>query len=154
MGDAAKQLQLMQKTLVELNLKIHHVFSDIDGVSAKAIIDAILAGERDAERLAALRDRRCRSPLNQIIEALNGSYREEYPFVLQQSQQAWRALQQAIAQCDEKLGQLANSSPAWKAKSKLPCPKPPKTSTSSTKTPRGSAATASSPPGGTFMESI
>jgi transposase len=43
-GDAAKQLQLMQKSLTEMNLKIHHVFSDIDGVSAQAIIDAILQG--------------------------------------------------------------------------------------------------------------
>jgi transposase len=105
-GDAAKQLHLMQKTLSELNLKIHHVFSDIDGVSAQAIIDAILAGERDAQRLAALRDRRCRSPLEKIIEALNGSYREEYLFVLKQSQQAWRATQEAIAQCDKKLSEL------------------------------------------------
>jgi transposase len=105
-GDAAKQLHLMQKTLTELNLKIHHVFSDIDGVSAQAIIDAILAGERDARRLAALRDRRCRSPLENIIKALNGSYREEYLFVLRQSQQAWRAIGQAIAECDKKLGEL------------------------------------------------
>ena len=44
-GDAAKQLQLMQKSLTEMNLKLQHVFSDIDGVSAQAIIDAILAGE-------------------------------------------------------------------------------------------------------------
>lgn len=105
-GDAAKQLHLMQKTLTELNLKIHHVFSDIDGVSAQAIIDAILAGERDPRRLAALRDRRCRSPLEKIIEALNGSYREEYLFVLRQSQQAWRAIGQTIAECDRKLGEL------------------------------------------------
>ena len=105
-GDAAKQLHLMQKTLTELNLKIHHVFSDIDGVSAQAIIDAILAGERDAQQLAALRDRRCRSPLEKIIEALNGSYREEYLFVLKQSQQAWRSIGEAIVECDKKLSEL------------------------------------------------
>ncbi len=105
-GDAAKQLHLMQKTLTELNLKIHHVFSDTDGVSAQAIIDAILAGERDAARLAALRDCRCRSSVEKIIEALNGSYRDEYLFVLKQSQQAWRAIQKAILECDKKLGEL------------------------------------------------
>ena len=85
-GDAAKRLNLMQKSLTEMNLKLQHVFSDIDGVSAQAIIDAILAGERDAEKLAALRDKRCRSSAEDIIEALRGDYREEYLFVLGQSQ--------------------------------------------------------------------
>lgn len=106
-GDAAKQLQLMQKSLTEMNLKLQHVFSDIDGVSAQAIIDAILAGERDAKKLAALRDKRCRSSAEDIIEALRGDYREEYLFVLGQSQRTYRQLREAIAACDEKLGELA-----------------------------------------------
>jgi transposase len=106
-GDAAKQLQLMQKSLTEMNLKLQHVFSDIDGVSAQAIIDAILGGERDAVKLAALRDRRCRSSAEDVIEALRGDYREEYLFVLGQSQQAYRQLRAAIAQCDEQLAKLA-----------------------------------------------
>lgn len=107
LGDASRQLQLMQKTLTELNLKLHHVFSDIDGVSAQAIIDAILRGERDPDKLAALRDRRCRSSLGDIKEALRGDYREEYLFVLKQSQSAWRQLQAAIAECDQQIGALA-----------------------------------------------
>lgn len=106
-GDAAKQLQLMQKTLTEMNLKLHHVFSDIDGVSAQAIIDAILSGERDPRKLADLRDKRCRSSTADIIEALQGDYREEYLFVLAQSQRTYRQLREAIAACDEKLGELA-----------------------------------------------
>ncbi len=88
-GDAAKQFQLMQKTLTEMNLKLQHVFSDIDGVSAQAIIDAILAGERDAKKLAALRDKRSRSSAEDIIEALRGEYRAEYLFVLGQSQRTY-----------------------------------------------------------------
>jgi transposase len=119
-GDGAKQLHLMQKTLTELNLKIHHVFSDIDGMSAQAIIDAILAGERDPARLADLRDRRCRSPLAKILEALNGSYREEYLFVLKQSQQAYRAIQASIQACDAKLGELIA-----KVQSEVTSPLPP-----------------------------
>jgi transposase len=106
-GDAAKQLQLMQKSLTEMNLKLQHVFSDIDGVSAQAIIDAIIAGERDPKKLAALRDKRCRSSVENIIEALRGEYREEYLFVLGQSQRIYRQLREAIAACDEKLGELA-----------------------------------------------
>lgn len=107
LGDAARQMQLMQKTLTELNLKLQHVFSDIDGVSAQAIIDAILQGERDPAKLAALRDRRCRSSEADIKEALRGDYREEYLFVLKQSQSAWRQLLRAIAECDEQIAALA-----------------------------------------------
>lgn len=102
-----QQLQLMQKSLTEMNLKPHHVFSDIDGISAQAIIGAILAGERDPARLAALRDRRCRSSVEDIMEALRGDYREEYLFVLRQSVETWKHLRKAIASCDEKLGELA-----------------------------------------------
>jgi transposase len=104
---AATQLQLMQKVLTEMNLKLHHVFSDIDGVSAQAIIGAILAGERDAHVLAKLRDRRCRSPLPDILEALKGDYRAEYLFVLKQAWESWQQVQKAIAACDEQLAALA-----------------------------------------------
>lgn len=104
---AATQLHLMQKVLTEMNLKLHHVFSDIDGASAQAIIAAILAGERDAQVLAKLRDRRCRSPLADILEALKGDYRPEYLFVLRQAWEAWQHTQKAIAACDAQLSALA-----------------------------------------------
>lgn len=99
-AQAGQQVQLMQKVMTEMNLHIHHVFSDVDGVSAQAIISAILAGERDPEKLAALRDRRCRAPLAKIIRALRGDYREEYLFVLRQCQARWQQLCAAIAECD------------------------------------------------------
>ena len=74
---ASQQIQAMRKVMTEMNLKVQHVFSDVDGVSAPAIITAILAGERDPAKLAALRDRRCRSSLADIKSALVGHYREE-----------------------------------------------------------------------------
>jgi len=104
---ATTQLHLMQKVLTEMNLKLHHVFSDIDGVSAQAIISAILSGQRDARVLAELRDRRCRSPLADILEALKGDYRPEYLFVLKQAWESWQQVQRAIAACDEQLAALA-----------------------------------------------
>ena len=103
---AAQQVQAMQKVLTEMNLKIQHVFSDLDGVSGQAIITAILAGERDPAKLAALRDRRCRSPLATIQQALVGSYREEYLFVLRQSQSTWQRLQGDLAASDVQLALL------------------------------------------------
>lgn len=99
-AQAGQQVQLMQKVLTEMNLHIHHVFSDVDGVSAQAIITAILAGERDAAKLAALRDHRCRAPRDKILAALEGDYRAEYLFVLQQCQTRWQQLGAAIAECD------------------------------------------------------
>lgn len=102
-AQSGQQIQLMQKVLTEMNLHIHHVFSDVDGVSAQAIITAILAGERDADRLAALRDRRCRSPLAKIKAALVGDYREEYLFVLRQCQARWEQISHAIADCDTEI---------------------------------------------------
>lgn len=102
-AQAGQQVQLMQKVLTEMNLHIHHVFSDVDGVSAQAIITAILEGQRDADQLAALRDRRCRSPLTKIKAALVGDYREEYLFVLKQCQTHWQQLNEAIAQCDTEI---------------------------------------------------
>ena len=103
---AARQIQAMQKIMTEMNLKIQHVFSDVDGVSAQAIITAIIAGERDPAKLAALRDRRCRSSLADIKSALAGNYREEYLFVLKQCQSTWQRIQGDIAACDEQLAIL------------------------------------------------
>ena len=103
---ASRQVQAMHKIMTEMNLKIQHVFSDVDGVSAQAIITAIIAGERDPAKLAALRDRRCRSSLADIKSALAGNYREEYLFVLKQSQSTWQRIQGDIAACDEQLAIL------------------------------------------------
>ncbi len=104
---SSRQIQRMQKVLTELNLKIQHVFSDINGVSAQAIIGAILEGERDPHKLARLRDRRCRSCEADVIAALQGGYREEYLFVLRQCRSAWQQAQEAIAECDEQIAALA-----------------------------------------------
>ena len=133
-SECARQLQLMQKSLTEMNLKLQHVFSDIDGVSAQAIITAILAGERDASTLAALRDRRCRSPLSEIKEALRGDYRPEYLFVLQQSKTAWEQLRTAIAQCDAKISELTTAVTS-EITSPLPAPLTPQQHRGSTNTP-------------------
>lgn len=104
--ESAQQVQLMQKVLTEMNLHIHHVFSDVDGESAQRIISAILAGERDGAQLAKLRDGRCRTPVARIIEALEGDYRTEYLFVLGQCQRHWQQLGEAIVQCDAQITQL------------------------------------------------
>ncbi len=107
--ESSRSVQRMQKVLTELNLKIQHVFSDIDGQSAQAIISAILAGERDPAVLAGLRDRRCRSSEADIIEALKGTYRSEYLSVLGQLQKQWQFLQTQIAENDRAIETAARA---------------------------------------------
>src|SRR5947207_2099950 len=83
-----------------MNLHLHHVLTDLSGQSGLAILDAILAGERDAKKLAGLADRRVKQRPAQIEAALTGDYRAELLFVLSQALQNYRQLQHQIAQCD------------------------------------------------------
>jgi transposase len=93
----------MQKALNQMNLQIHHVLSDITGLSGLAILDAILAGERDPQRLAPLRHSRVRASEATIRKALVGDYRPERRFTLRQSLAAYRYYQQLIAECDREI---------------------------------------------------
>jgi transposase len=104
--EAGDLLRRMQKVLTEMNLQIHHVFSDIDGVSAQAIIKAILAGERNPRTLAALRNGRCQSSEAKILAALEGYYRSEYLLVLGQLQNRWEDLRKSIGELDEEIQTL------------------------------------------------
>lgn len=105
-ADQSKLVQQMQKVLVEMNLFVHHVFSDLDGQSALRVIEAIVAGERDAGKLADLRDRRCRTPRAKILEALRGHYRDELIFVLGQCHQRHAGLSEQLAKTDELITEL------------------------------------------------
>lgn len=97
---AAMWIEHMQKALNEMNLLLHHVLTDISGCSGLAILDAILAGERDPSKLASLAHYRVQKSKAQIEAALTGDYRPELLFVLGQSLQNYRQIQQQIAQCD------------------------------------------------------
>jgi transposase len=103
---AARELQHMQKTLNECNLQVHHVFSDLDGASAQRILKAILAGERDPQKLAALRDKRCRTALPKVLQALEGDYRAEYLFVLGQNLACWQQTQTTLRALDAQIKTL------------------------------------------------
>ena len=104
--EASRQVQRMQKVLTEMNLHLHHVFSDLDGQSAQRIIASILDGERDPAKLAKLRDGRCRAPLSRVLQALEGDYRPELLFVLGQCQQRREQIAASIAACDQEIARL------------------------------------------------
>src|SRR5262249_9337325 len=100
---AALRPQHIQKALDQMNIQLHHVTSDITGVTGLAIIDAILDGERDSHKLARLRDRRIKASEQTVAEALVGDYRAEHLFVLRQSLKAYRQYQQWIVDCDREI---------------------------------------------------
>jgi transposase len=100
---AGMHIQHMQKALNQMNLHLHHVVSDITGVTGMKIIRAILAGERDPHVLAQHRDRRCRQSLETIAKALQGSWREEHLFALRQAVELFDFYQRQLACCDEEI---------------------------------------------------
>jgi transposase len=100
---ATVHLQHMQKALDQMNLQIHHVISDLAGTTGLAIVDAILAGERDPQKLAQLRDWRIKATEETIMKSLVGDYREEHLYVLRQSLDSYRHYQKMIQDLDIEL---------------------------------------------------
>lgn len=100
---AASTVQHMQKALLQMNVQLHHVVSDMTGVTGMRILRAIVAGERDPAVLARLRDVRCQAPVETIQAALTGNYRPEHVFALQQSLELYDVYQEKIRCCDAKI---------------------------------------------------
>jgi transposase len=100
---ASEQVLRMQKALDQMNLQIHHVISDVTGLTGLAILDAILAGERDPVVLARLKDPRIKASEETIVKSLVGDYRPEHTFRLRQSLEAYRYFQKLIGECDSEI---------------------------------------------------
>lgn len=95
-------IQQMQKSLDQMNIRVHHAVSDIDGKTGMAIVNAIVEGERNPLALAALRDPRCKKSESQIAEELTGTWREEHLFNLRQAYKTLLFIDERIAEYDEK----------------------------------------------------
>ncbi|MGC2028814.1 MAG: IS110 family transposase [Steroidobacteraceae bacterium] len=104
--NAAAHVQHMHKALTQMNLQIHHVLSDITGLSGMAIVEAIVAGERDPAKLAALCHGSVRSKPETVVKSLVGNYRSEHLFTLKQSLAAFRHYQKLMAECDQEIERL------------------------------------------------
>ncbi len=102
----ARHVQHLQKTMTQMNVQLHHVISDIMGVTGQAIIRAIVAGERDAATLAKLRDRRIKADEAEVAAALEGNWRDEHLFTLKQALALIDAYTDQITECDGKLQHL------------------------------------------------
>ena len=91
----------MQKTLEEANIKLDSVITDIMGLSGRRMIEAIIAGETDPTRLAALAHRRIKSPRDMLVEALRGRVTDYHRFMLQLYLEQHDALAAAVAKIDQ-----------------------------------------------------
>jgi transposase len=100
---AASHIQHMQKALMQMNLQLHHVISDITGVTGMTILRAIVAGQHDPAELATCRDRRCKASEETIREALTGHYRREHVFALRQALELYDSYQEQIEACDQEI---------------------------------------------------
>lgn len=100
---AAAHVQHMQKALAQMNVQLQHVISDITGSTGMRIIRSIVAGQRDPQHLAAMRDSRTKANEQTIAKALEGDYRPEHVFALKQSLELFDFYQKQISDCHQKI---------------------------------------------------
>ena len=100
---ASDSIRRMQKALELMNIKVHTVISDLAGKSGMAIIASILEGEKNLEVLAGLCDRRIKATREEIIKSLEGSWSDEYLFMLRQAYDQYYFYQKQIKDCDKKI---------------------------------------------------
>jgi transposase len=99
-------VQRMQKELVQMNIQLTEVLSNVMGQTGQAIIRAIVAGERDPQVLASHRDRRVKASEDQVRAALTGTWRDEHLFALGQALAVYDDFGRRLAECETKLQQL------------------------------------------------
>ena len=101
----ARSVQHMQKALAQMNIQLANVIADVAGTSGQRIVRAILAGERDGQRLAALCDVRVRASAQEIAKSLQGNWRAEHLFALAQAIGAFDFCATQLAECDQAIEQ-------------------------------------------------
>lgn len=110
---AAQQVQLMHKALIQMNLQLNHIVSDITGATGMKIIRAIVSGEQNPKKLAKHRHIRCKKDEEEIAKALDGNYREELLLALKHAIAAYDFFHKQAVECEEAIESMLN---AWKDK--------------------------------------
>jgi transposase len=109
-AESGDWVRRMQKSLDQMNVRVHRAVSHLDGVTGMAILRAIAGGERDAQKLAQLRHQRCSKTEEEIAEQLSGHWREDHLFSLQQALKMYDAVQERMAAYEKeilrKLGEM------------------------------------------------
>ena len=109
--EQADWLRRMQKSLDQMNVRVHRAVADISGVTGMAMIRAIVAGERDPRTLAGLRNERCQRSLREMVDELTGNWREDHLFNLSEALRMYDFIHERItayeAEIQRILGELA-----------------------------------------------
>jgi hypothetical protein len=95
----------MQKVLTQMNIQLANVISDLSGWTGQRIVRAMLAGERDPDKLAALSHPGIHATRQTIARSLEGTWQPDLLFVLQQEVAMYDAYLQRIVECDQALEQ-------------------------------------------------
>jgi len=102
-GESGDWVRRMQKSLDQMNVRVHRAVSDLDGVTGMAIVHAIVQGERDPHKLAQLRDPRCHKSEEEIAEQLTGHWREDHLFSLGQGLKMYESIQERIGEYEKEI---------------------------------------------------
>ncbi len=106
LADQSRQVQHMQKALAEMNIQLANVISDIVGETGQRIVRAIVAGEHDRHRLAALRGDRIHASEEVVARSLEGTWRPEHLFALKHAVALFDSYAGLLAECDQELERL------------------------------------------------
>jgi len=107
-------IQHMQKALLQMNVQLSQALSDVTGETGLKIIRAIVNGERDPHKLAAMRDRNCKKSVEEIGKALTGTWRSEQLFILRQALELYDFYTQQVEACDVEIERMyALTRPDW-----------------------------------------
>ncbi len=101
--ERSSHVQRLHKTLEDANVKLDSVIADIMGLSGRAMVEALVAGESDPDRLAELAHRRIKAPPEVLREALRGRVTRRHRFLLRLHLQQIDALDAAIAEIDQEV---------------------------------------------------
>jgi transposase len=93
----------MNKSMVQMNVRLDEVVSDITGVSGMGIMRGIAEGETDPHKLLKYRNRQCKATPEQFVKALTANYRQEHIFTLKQSLALYDAYSEQISRCDKQI---------------------------------------------------
>ena len=103
--DRARQVQRLEKQLESSGIKLSSVVSDLTGVSGRAMLDALVDGQRDPAVLADLAQRTLRHKIPELIDALAGRFTEHHAFMVRQYLTQIDAHQAMIDQLTERIEQ-------------------------------------------------
>jgi transposase len=104
--ERTRAVHWMQKALDQMNVQVHHAVTDLTGSTGMSIVRAIVDGERDPQRLAELRDRRCKKSVSQIAEHLKGHWREEHLFNLKMALDLYDHVVRSLETYDSEIARL------------------------------------------------